>query len=535
MIDLADFAMSESAYPDAEAELAATKDEILSLIKIILQRLDGMTLVFDGVDEISDTDDFSNYLVQATSCASGGHDSLTLQSGLEAPTSIFQYPRPMRTKIALFCRPDLSIPKSLLQRAFCIQLNSEHNLVDITAFMYSCIQGLVDEELLEDHVNPSRIVSSISSRADGMFLWAKLLIDYLRCETFTPEDRMEALDNLISLEGLDRLYHAILQNLQERLPAKGRATVRRAFAWVAGALRPLHIDEFKLAIAIAPDEKRSTVRTIPNIEQALTKMSGSLLELASNGVVHFIHPSVRDYLYGQSPDCDVLPRFDFGLQITQTQLQLSDLCLIFILQHGPIGPLSGSADITPDRTVVTNQYPFFDYSIEFWEEHCTAGLRSLSASQTAVDAGTLRPLIQRINEFILKKDLVTTWIEASWLFGCPLNLGNLVSYLGQLLLCKLQDLDQKRVEKLTANLWLLASDIEQLRINWDSTLKMTPNEIWNPSISGFTSSDFWVKVPGSTWKYLKDAAQEQDKAIIVESQTSDDSLELALIKIVVPR
>ncbi|CZR62722.1 uncharacterized protein PAC_12619 [Phialocephala subalpina] len=384
LLDLACFAMGESVHPEAVAALGATKDEVLSLITIILQRLDGMTLVFDGD------------------------------------------PGSTNSRIVLFCRPDLDIPRVLFDKASRIRLSSQHNLADITAFMLYNLERLVDDGLLECHIDLRSLATSVLSRADGMFLWIRLLIDYLR-NTFTLDDRMDVLSNPIHLEGLDQLYHATLQRLQQRLPVNARETVQSAFAFVAGALRPLHVDEFRAAITIAPNKNASSKNTIPNIEHVLTRMSGALLELAS--------------------DCT--------------------------------------------------------YSFEFWAEHCTIGLDSFAVKIEGPETSTLLLLIQQIGEFICSKDRVTTWLEASWLFGLPPELSTLVSSLGQLLLLGFGFKGQ--------------------------------SEIWNRSISNFTPSDFWVKTPGAAWKHLKGAVQEQDKAILVESRTLEGSMELGLIKVLVPR
>jgi hypothetical protein len=532
LLDLACFAMGESVHPEAVAELGATKGEVLSLITIILQRLNRVTLVFDGVDECSDTQDFFDCLVEVTSSNSCPRKGRPERSRLQVASGIWQDHGSTKSKVVLFCRPDLDVPRELFDKAPRIQLSSQHNLADITAFMLYNLERLVDDGLLECHIDLPSLATSVSSRADGMFLWIRLLIDYLR-DTLEPDDRMDALSNPIHLEGLDQLYHAILQRLQQRLPAKARETVQRAFACVAGALRPLHVDEFGTAITITSNKNASSKSTIPNIEHVLTRMSGALLELASDCTVRFIHPSVRDYLHGRR--VGEVSCLGFGLERTQTQLHLANLCVIYILERIAAGPLSGSAKVTADRTMTHACYPLLQYSLAFWAEHCTIAFDSLAVKIEGPETSTLLPLIQQIGEFICSKDRVTTWLEASWLFGLPPELSTLTSSLGQLLLSPLKPLELKRVEKITATLWLLSIDVDQLKKDWDSVLRDNPNEIWNPSISNFTPSDFWVRIPGATWKNLKGAVQEQDKAILVESRTLEGSMELGLIKILVPR
>ncbi|KAI9666614.1 MAG: hypothetical protein M1821_004550 [Bathelium mastoideum] len=535
ILDLACFAMGESVYPEAEAnleELKATYDETLSLIQIILQRSEGVTLVFDGVDECLDTQNFFDCLAKATDCIPCPRDEPAYQYCSRVNQ---QSPKSANIKVALFCRPDLHVPRVFFERASHIQLASQHNVTDIEAFIQYSLQGLVDDALLGCHIDLRSVSASVSSRANGMFLWARLLIEYLRCDTFTPQDRMEALLSLNNFEGLDRLYGAILQKLHQRLPANGRLTVHKAFAWVAGAFRPLLIDEFKVAIAIVSGRNTSSGYMISNIEQALIRMSGALLELAADRTVRFIHPSVREYMCESSLNRHISPCVHFRLNNIQVQLQLADLCLVYILEQLPPGPLSGSSQLTPDRAQIITAYPFLQYSIAFWTRHCTTGLCSASDETGVLDISRFVGPLKRIEDLILSKERVATWIEASWLFGVRPQLEALVSSFGQLLLLEVEPLDAKRLEKITATLWLLSMDIQQLRKDWDLVLSETPNEIWNPSISSHAPSDLWPKAPGATWKSLRGAANQQDKAILVESHTFENSMELGLVKILVPR
>jgi hypothetical protein len=183
----------------------------------------------------------------------------------------------------------------------------------------------------------------------------------------------------------------------------------------------------------------------------------------------------------------------------------------------PLGHLSGSAKFTADRTMIHARYPLLQYSLTFWAEHCTIGFDSLAVKIKGPETSTPLPLIQQISEFIYSKDRVTTWFEASWLFGLHRELSTITSSLSQTLLSPLKPPELKRVEKLTATLWLLSTDVDQLKKDWDSVLRDNPNDIWNPSISNIKLSDFWIKTPGATWKHLKGAVQGQDKAILVES------------------
>ncbi|OCL05745.1 hypothetical protein AOQ84DRAFT_322474, partial [Glonium stellatum] len=204
IIDLACLAMGVNSYPYADAHLEATKDSILGLLNMVLQRLGGATLIFDGVDECADTQGFFHCISKATENAIDNTDGPIKTQRAQARTDIWAPTKTMLSKVALFSRPDLKVPRAFVTQAACIQLRPHQNLTDISAFVSSRLQQLIDEGLMEEHIDLARMARSAAGRADGMFLWAKLLINYLECDAFTCEDRVGALNNLVLFEGLDQ-------------------------------------------------------------------------------------------------------------------------------------------------------------------------------------------------------------------------------------------------------------------------------------------------------------------------------------------
>jgi hypothetical protein len=86
-----------------------------------------------------------------------------------------------------------------------------------------------------------------------MFLWVRLLVEYLHLPALTLRERLEAIRNLNRLEGADALYNAILEGLECQFAGRSRINVRRIFQWVARARRPLHVDELRVAVSVPLD------------------------------------------------------------------------------------------------------------------------------------------------------------------------------------------------------------------------------------------------------------------------------------------
>lgn len=531
IIDLACIAKRNSEYPDADAiELKATTDDVLNLMNIILQHLEGTTLILDGVDECSDLQKFFDYLLKITSRPSVCRDNVC-----SPETSRFLLDT-LRVNCAIFGRQGLKVPAALLGEATLVELKPQHNCQDIMMFLGRALQRLVEEDLLDKGLDLTQLSISVANRADGMFLWASLLVQYLECDIFTPEDRMEALRNLVLVEGLDRLYHAILLILQKRLPASGRKAVRRAFLWVAGARRPLHISEFAVAIAIEPSAKYPKMNAHKDLDKTLARMSGSLLEISTGLYVRFVHTSVKEYLLGEMADSEYQPAEEFRLCNERIHGNLAKFCLHYIGMYIPAGPLSGSAQITPQESATIQRYPLLSYAASSWIYHSSETFQIPPSMQVVGgrEGSIFSDILENINCLLDSKELVTTWIEASWLFGSPPDFSDLVFRIQKFMLSSLANGVQTLTESVIAKLWLLSADVAQLKSAWSTVLAQLPNEIWQPSITNYTTSEFWPKVRGATWKRLKFQRDKGLRGILIASQVSEDGQELGVIKLKVP-
>ena len=103
----------------------------------------------------------------------------------------------------------------------------------------------------------------------------------------------ETLDNLP--EGLGATYRRILVTIS-RSPLRAKLA-RKVFQWATVAQRPLHIEEFKEAVAFSPQDKHWEEDKIPNEDFMFESCRGLLIK-DEDGTVHFAHHTVRQYLIG---------------------------------------------------------------------------------------------------------------------------------------------------------------------------------------------------------------------------------------------
>jgi len=357
-----------------------------------------------------------------------------------------------------------------------------------------------------------------------------LLMEYLHSDLLSVEDRFDALNDLVFLEGLDKLYSMILHRIRQSQPERARRTIKRIFHWVAGSTRPLLLSELQCAFAI------SARGSVPEVDKnTLSRISGALLEVAPDEAVRFVHTSVKDYLEAGK---EVIS--DFYLPRGESQRYIALSCLIYLVHHVVPGPLSGSPQVTADRGHQLQKYPLLQYSLENWPKHASSGLNNSpkeyreireSSQETSYDE-----LLLNISKFVRNTPTVTTWIEALYLFDILPELDSLCIAIAGLHLPPSAPMDVHNLRKhLASDIENFSKDVHALNESWQQVLRDAPNEIWEPSVAAFTQSVFWVKRTEARATTLLERSKEYCTSIPVQSQVSSNGLEVGLIKLVPPR
>ena len=164
-----------------------------------------------------------------------------------------------RLRVAIFARPDICGDPGYENVDFktqeqIIEITPDQNRSDIEDFIR---QGLADVRLLKAFKRSrsieeyrrlaQNVYSSIRSRSQGMFLWAKLVLDQIR-ESPSPEAIMDSLQR--APESLDNMLYHVLKRLevQEQMH---QSYLRELLTWVAFAYRPLCISELFVLLLVS--------------------------------------------------------------------------------------------------------------------------------------------------------------------------------------------------------------------------------------------------------------------------------------------
>jgi hypothetical protein len=486
LIDVASIVLNDTGIGQREA----SAKEIRAILSVYVNHFSPLYLVVDGLDECSDWEIFLRDLEEIC-CVSD-------------------------CKIILLARPHLYSSK-FKRMPYQINLGSQDNLEDIKRYLQPRIECMLQSNNSSGNHSTNAISSEIAHRANSMFLWAVLMSNYLSVPSLSLSEWYFAVDNLNLFEGLEALYGKILEDIQRRMPRSQWPKVHSIFQWLAVQKDTLTVDALQTALATRRD--RSTVKEdyIPNFEESLSYISGSLVEVGADRSVRFIHLSVSEFLT-KSISSDSNSYFD--VDIKDAHFSMAMVCLSYMMHNVEHKPLSGCDFKAADKEIVTAGLPFLRYAAIYWDKHATDYLYLSNFQAKGSLESNAEILLDAISRGIVEKLLVTVWIEACWLFNSPPNIFHLHHQIKGL----------KGLERsFTTNLKHFASSISCLEKSWGHFLSKASNEIWLPSINSISKSEFWVGTEQASATPLTETVG--DGAIIIASQVSSSGQEIGIVKL----
>ncbi|KAI0876953.1 hypothetical protein GGS24DRAFT_512713 [Hypoxylon argillaceum] len=139
------------------------------------------------------------------------------------------------------------------------------------------------------------IARKVARKADGMFLWARLVLEYLTHNIFySGQEIRDAVD--ILPRKLAEFYERILMQMIAKFDKRSVDRLRTIFGWIAFGQRPLRRAEFRSALSYS-----AGIELIQDLAPShLFDMCAPLVEEQADSSLCFIHVSVREYL--QTPE-----------------------------------------------------------------------------------------------------------------------------------------------------------------------------------------------------------------------------------------
>ena len=214
-------------------------------------------------------------------------------------TELFRSQQSNKTafKFIVTSRRENDIEKSLSAACPAIQ-NLQIDSGKVNDDLSKFIDVRVDELSATNEYNPAQknmIKNALTEKAGGTFLYVSLVVqDLAEAETFS--EVRQALQDLPS--DLNNVYDRILGQID----AKRQKIAKSVLCWVAGARRPLKVDELAMARAVGTGERKENTMPQKDYVDELKddfKCCKPLIYVdTDNSTVNLVHQSAKDYLLG---------------------------------------------------------------------------------------------------------------------------------------------------------------------------------------------------------------------------------------------
>jgi hypothetical protein len=178
-----------------------------------------------------------------------------------------------------------------LEDGLTILLDTENN-ADITTY----VQDRFSTD--PDHY----IESLISCRAQGVFMWAHLVVERVLRMKRRREPRAEIEAAITETpQNLDDLYHELIQSVENR------SVTLKLMQWICFSTRPLTANELQWAMAVDPNQTYKSLdecwgskdfMSDDDVDTRVMVLSCGLAEIVPSNyarIVQFIHQSVKDF------------------------------------------------------------------------------------------------------------------------------------------------------------------------------------------------------------------------------------------------
>ncbi|KAF2261856.1 hypothetical protein CC78DRAFT_535313 [Lojkania enalia] len=221
------------------------------------------------------------------------------------------------------------------------QRNQIPNVISITsATNKKDIQTFIEAELARHRLLNRPTIYEVVSRvllekADGMFLWVKLMIEDLG-RAATKHEVTERLRDLP--QGLEDAYRFILSRLLNRLDKYQLKLVENILSLLSASGRPLRFEEWRYAYALATRSKSDTPGLglddfLPELlPEDVADSCGGLITIYDN-CIRLVHSSVIEFLirpadHWKSDTDRLIERFRVDPAVTHDLL--ASLCLTYL-------------------------------------------------------------------------------------------------------------------------------------------------------------------------------------------------------------
>ncbi|KAJ0161901.1 hypothetical protein CTA2_5419 [Colletotrichum tanaceti] len=507
-LDLMDKFLFARYGPGSTGQASASSAELACLIRICAEHFGHLRVVLDGLDEAADSEGIAARL-KALVCTS--------------PISV-----------VCFSRVNVRGLQSMVPSTRTIALDRASTTPGIELYLRNQLEAMRDEGLIAVD-DPEPLVGRLVRGADGMFLWAKLMVNFLSSPALTPKARIDTVSNVILPEGLDSMYRRILDLIAT---SGGPQTdlARRVLVWLTCSTfseSGVDLDQLRAFVSSDPDYREFTD---PLFMSTVVAVCGGLLEThevheswdrdESTVKFQFVHLSVRTFF------SEIQERQeDYYRSLVPTKKAANEeilrRCLREIRANTPTevpsraaGAWSGVFGFSLQRHA-----SFAAYSVKNWTAHLqeimylglAQGTSSSSSSSPILNDDTLRDLAGLLGNPLG----IGAWIEALyWVQADSSSFLSPLRYSAQTLGGRREgDVmmnSSPELREVAGALLALVAELEAVEREWHQKLLRSPSLLWDDVLT-FPS--------GGILSALRDPNSRLSVTFLEPKPSTDDDLE----------
>jgi tetratricopeptide (TPR) repeat protein len=374
------FDLTASVYNSWPDMSTISIDRLCALLQRVIALLPSLVLLIDALDE----------------CTPEGSSREFLQGRLA-----FFAREYTNVRILIVSRHEEPFIETLEGRCHVIGIDRTDVTDDIRAVVTKSVSENTKLRKLEH-----RITAALLGGADGMFLWAELMLHTLKtARNSKAVERM--LDDLPA--GLDGVYCQILTNIGKTLTEEELLLRREIFGWITTATRPMTLNELSTALAIEAGNTRLDEGNVPlDLRTDIRKLCGPLVQIFDRDVVQIVHISVKEMLWKprKSSD-DSSPSYIMYYQPEVEHSHVAFVCLTYlsfeVLQTKDA--IGGLVDGDEHGHSLASDNQFLEYATLNWVYHITS-----SGGEGAKLLQLVAKFLQSLNCFAWL-ELFTTFIS----------------------------------------------------------------------------------------------------------------------------
>ncbi|KAH7308822.1 hypothetical protein BKA65DRAFT_174630 [Rhexocercosporidium sp. MPI-PUGE-AT-0058] len=366
-VDLASLIANQYVYLGTSCGMA----QLRTLLPQMLETLESTRIIIDGLDECPE---------------------------LETQVSILRelqrlLGKDLHCKVIISSRREVKIAEKLSRKPQ-IQLDGRQEVEsDIRLYVKYKI-GSIETA---DHELRAKIESILVEKANGMFLWVRLVVDELRAcgSDWELEEKAESLPR-----GLKKAYGRILDRIMDETHSDyPRSLAIKILEWLACSYRPLKIFELLDGIVFKVGCTQLNSRT--KMRKAVLDSCRPLIEDGPSGTIDFVHFSAKEYVldeeYRQSTTF---------ISREKANLNICFSCVAYL--NTSFGLLPHISTSQSRYTLVLSGFHGLQlYANSFFAKHLVAYLNSLAGSRSRA-APELVAELQSLRQFSKHTDVEGT-------------------------------------------------------------------------------------------------------------------------------